>query len=155
MNSIDLKHTENWIKRYLNADMTVNRRILADIREVIGVELTREQYQVLGLIHHFERCTSTFLADFLFVGKSSITSIINRLAERNLVERTRDSTDRRVVYLTLTEEGRSVYEQTELQVQSIVSSYLTHFDEDEVDLFITLYEKLANLMQDYERGAKE
>lgn len=129
--------------------MMVNRRILADTREGIGVELTREQFQVMGLIHNNERCTSTFLADFLFVGKSSITAIVNRLVERNWIERARDEEDRRVVYLTLTESGRSVLQEAELSMQSVVASYLTHFDEGEVEHFITLYEKMARLMQEH------
>ncbi|MGM1045349.1 MAG: MarR family winged helix-turn-helix transcriptional regulator [Bacillota bacterium] len=152
MSNIDLKHAESWIKRYIEADMMVSRRILADTREGIGVELTREQYQVMCLIHNNERCTSTFLADLLFVGKSSITAIVNRLVERNWIERARDEEDRRVVYLTLTENGRSMHQQAELQLQSLVSSYLTHFDEGEVEHFITLYEKLARLMQEHGGG---
>lgn len=128
--------------------MKVSRRINADIREAIGIDITREQHQVLCLIHSRERCTSTFLADILFVGKSSITSIVNRLVGRGWIERERDEADRRVVYLTLTEEGRKVHREAELHLQSLVASYLTHFSEGEVEHFITLYEKLAVLLQE-------
>ena len=151
--TIHLKNAESWIKRYIEADMKVSRRIHADTREGIGIEITREQYQVLCLIHSRGRCTSTFLADVLFVGKSSITSIVNRLAERGWIERERDEGDRRVVYLTLTEEGRKIHRKAELHFQSLVASYLTHFDEGEVEHFITLYEKLAMLLQ--EQGGEQ
>ncbi|WP_235439698.1 MarR family winged helix-turn-helix transcriptional regulator [Paenibacillus sp. DMB20] len=93
------------------------------------------------------------MADVLFVGKSSITSIVNRLAERGWIERERDEGDRRVVYLTLTEEGRKIHRKAELHLQSLVASYLTHFDEGEVEHFITLYEKLAMLLQ--EQGGEQ
>lgn len=146
---MNLSTTESWIKRYIAADMMVSRRIHADTRDGIGVELTREQYQVMCLIHSNERCTSTILADILFVGKSSITAIVNRMVTRNWIERTRDEEDRRIVYLTLTDSGRRVYKQAENQLQSLVSSYLTHFDEGEVEHFITLYEKLARLMHEH------
>ncbi|MFC7679730.1 MarR family winged helix-turn-helix transcriptional regulator [Paenibacillus sp. GCM10028914] len=146
---MNLSTTESWIKRYIAADMMVSRRIHADTRDGIGVELTREQYQVMCLIHSNERCTSTILADILFVGKSSITAIVNRMVTRNWIERTRDEEDRRIVYLTLTDSGRRVYKKAENQLQSLVSSYLTHFDEGEVEHFITLYEKLARLMHEH------
>lgn len=149
MNEIELRNAESWIKRYIEADMMVSRRILADTRDGIGVDLTREQFQVMCLIHNNERCTSTFLADILSVGKSSITAIVNRMVERNWIVRSRDEEDRRVVYLTLTDTGRRVHDQAELHLLSLVSSYLTHFDEGEVEHFITLYEKLARLMQEH------
>ncbi|WP_235439697.1 hypothetical protein [Paenibacillus sp. DMB20] len=59
-NTIHLNNAESWIKRYIDADMKVSRRINADIREAIGIDITREQHQVLCLIHNRERCTSTF-----------------------------------------------------------------------------------------------
>lgn len=149
MNEIELRNAESWIKRYIAADMMVSRRILADTRDGINVDLTREQFQVMCLIRSNERCTSTFLADYLFVGKSSITAIVNRMVERNWIERSRDEDDRRVVYLTLTEAGHRVHQQAELHLQSLVASYLTHFNENEVEHFITLYEKLARLMQEH------
>ncbi|WP_054956431.1 MarR family winged helix-turn-helix transcriptional regulator [Paenibacillus dakarensis] len=144
--NIDLRSTESWINRYIEADMMVSRRILADTREGIGVDLTREQYQVMCLINNNEQSTSTFLAENLFVGKSSITAIVNRMVEREWIERTRDEDDRRVVYLKLTNAGQAVHRQAKMHLQALVSSYLTYFDEREVEHFITLYEKLARLM---------
>lgn len=148
MRDIGLRNAESWIKRYIEADMKVSRRIHADTRDGIGVELTREQYQVMCLIHSHEQCTSTLLADILFVGKSSITAIVNRLVERDWIERSRDEADRRVVYLALTDSGRTALKEAELQLQSLVASYLTHFDAGEVEHFIMLYEKLAKLMHE-------
>lgn len=149
---MEFKNTESWINRYIEAEMKVSRRLHADTREGMGIEMTREQYQVLNLIERTGQCTSTFLSESLFVGKSSITSIVNRMAERGWIGRTQDKEDRRVVYLTLTEEGREFHRQAGLQMQSLVASYLTHFTEDEIEHFITLFEKLATLMQDQGEG---
>lgn len=104
--------------------------------------------QILRLINAQEKCTSTYLAENFCVGKSSITAIINRLVNAGIIERTPDENDRRQMYLSMTEYGRNVYEAAEKQVQEIVAPYLLHFEEKEIEMFITMFEKLATLIQD-------
>ncbi|BCG59024.1 MarR family winged helix-turn-helix transcriptional regulator [Paenibacillus sp. URB8-2] len=137
-----------WIYRYIDAYHIVTRRINAKIRESIDEGLTSEQFQILRMIDGQPRCTSTYLSEVSCVGKSSITAIINRLAEAGIIERTRDENDRRLVYLTITEYGRGVYETAEQKVLEVISPYLINFDKDKVEQFITMFERLAELMQE-------
>ncbi|MFD1775093.1 MarR family winged helix-turn-helix transcriptional regulator [Paenibacillus rhizophilus] len=137
-----------WINRYIDAYQIVTRRINARIRESIDEGLTSDQFQILRLIDGQPRCTSTYLAEAFSVGKSSITAIINRLAEAGIIERTRDESDRRQVYLTISDYGRGIYETAEHKVLEVISPYLMNFDKDNIELFITMFEKLAQLMQE-------
>lgn len=89
------EEAEHWINRYLNAYMVVTRQISARVKERIPEGLTNDQFIILRLINSQELCTSTFLAEAVAVGKSSITAIINRLDEAGLIQRTRDENDRR------------------------------------------------------------
>ncbi|WP_025689865.1 MarR family winged helix-turn-helix transcriptional regulator [Paenibacillus zanthoxyli] len=139
---------KQWIYRYIDAYHIVTRRINARIRESIDEGLTSEQFQILRLIDGQPRCTSTYLSEALCVGKSSITAMINRLAEAGIIERTRDEHDRRLVYLTITEYGRSIYETAEEKVLEVISPYLMNFKKDKVEQFITMFERLSKLMQE-------
>ncbi|MDT3425594.1 DNA-binding MarR family transcriptional regulator [Paenibacillus forsythiae] len=139
---------KQWIHRYINAYQLVTRRIDARIRESMDVGLTSEQFQILRLIDAQPRCTSTYLAEVFCVGKSSITAIINRLAEAGVIERTRDEHDRRLVYLTITEYGRGLYETAEQKVLEVISPYLMNFDKDKIEQLIHMFERLAELMQE-------
>ncbi|TQR45019.1 MarR family winged helix-turn-helix transcriptional regulator [Paenibacillus popilliae] len=134
------------IERYIAAEFTVMKHLFNEIGEAIPNHLTIDQYQIMCVLHQRGQCTSTDLAAVFMVVKSSITAIINRLVDHGYVERTPAEEDRRVIELSLTEEGRTVYEQVDKQVQDIVSSYLIHFNETEVETFIGTYEKLARLM---------
>jgi len=134
------------IERYIAAEFTVVKHLFNEIGEAIPNHLTIDQYQIMCVLHQRGQCTSTDLAAVFKVVKSSITAIINRLVDHGYVERTPAEEDRRVIELSLTEEGQMVYEQVDKQVQDIVSSYLTHFNETEVETFIGTYEKLARLM---------
>ncbi|MHA6532431.1 MarR family winged helix-turn-helix transcriptional regulator [Paenibacillus sp. BAC0078] len=146
------KEIQLWIDRYVDAYMIVTRQIQAQIRESMTEGLTNDQFQILRLINSQEPCTSTFLAEAVAVGKSSITAIINRLVEAELIERTRDESDRRQVYLSLTDKGRSRYHTAEKQVHEIISPYFAHFNKPDIEKFIAMFERLAFLMQ--ETGGK-
>jgi len=51
----------------------------------------------------------TDISRHLMISKPAATQVINRLAERQLVERVRDAADRRVVYIRATEEGTRMF----------------------------------------------
>lgn len=146
------QEADHWINRYVDAYMVVTRQISARIKDRIPEGLTNDQFLILRLINSQELCTSTYLAEAVAVGKSSITAIINRLDEAGMIMRTRDEEDRRQVYLTLTDHGQQVYQMAEKHVQEVISPYLFHFEEKDIEKFVTMFEKLAFLMQ--ETGGK-
>ncbi|HEU4963368.1 MAG TPA: MarR family transcriptional regulator, partial [Bacilli bacterium] len=64
------------IGRYESASFTVNRIMNAMVRERMPDNLTADQHYILRYIRDRKRCTPSELADFFFVGKSSITAIV-------------------------------------------------------------------------------
>jgi DNA-binding MarR family transcriptional regulator len=134
------------IDRYVAVSFTVNKKAESLIKEQIGDELTNDQHYILRYIHRSGETTSTELADAFEVNKSAITAIINRMADRKLIKRTRDDDDRRVVYLTLTDAGNTLFEKTEEKISGLVESIITKFDEKEIQSFLNTYEKLADIL---------
>ncbi|WP_433943529.1 MarR family winged helix-turn-helix transcriptional regulator [Paenibacillus sp. SN-8-1] len=146
------EQSKELIRRYVTASATVTKRLSSEIAKIVQDEMTVDQYQIMYHIKTQQECTSTELADAFCVGKSSITAIITRLVDRGLVERTRDEGDRRLVYLSLTDLGHEISGKADEKVQEVVSRYLTHFNQEEIESFITIFEKLASL---FEEGSKE
>ncbi|MDO7905906.1 MarR family transcriptional regulator [Paenibacillus sp. JX-17] len=136
------------IDRYLNASFIVGKRFSTELREHIEEELTAEQFGAMRLIRTRGKCTPTELADAFCVGKSTITAMISRLVTRGLIERTGDAKDRRVIYLSVTPEGEKIFQIADEKVQGILTPYLEHFEQHEVETFINSFERLATLMQD-------
>ncbi|GLX70038.1 MarR family winged helix-turn-helix transcriptional regulator [Paenibacillus glycanilyticus] len=134
------------IRRYEGAHFAVHRRLTAMFRDLMPEELTFEQSATIRYLRTVETCTSTELADVFCVGKSSITAIITRLFDKQLLERLPDEKDRRVTLLRLTEEGKRTADAVELQIQEVIAKYMQHFDEQEALAFIETYEKLALVM---------
>ncbi|MBV7504721.1 MarR family transcriptional regulator [Bacillus sp. sid0103] len=143
---MDKNIIQELIDRYVTVSFQVHKKAEYLIKGQIGDDLTNDQHYILRYIHQAKECTSTELADAFEVNKSAITAIINRMADRGLIERTRDENDRRVVYLTLTNEGYTLYENCQEKVQLLVESIITQFDQSEITAFINTYEKLAQIL---------
>lgn len=137
---------DDLIDRYETANFTVTTQMEARIKELIHEDITLDQFSTLRHIHKRGSCTSSELSDIFCVGKSSITAIITRLFDKNYIERIADSHDRRIVMLSLTDEGREIYKNAESKINSLISTFLIHFDEEEIKTFIHTYEKLAKLV---------
>ncbi|WP_042408775.1 MarR family winged helix-turn-helix transcriptional regulator [Streptacidiphilus carbonis] len=74
-----------------------------------GVGLTRPEFDILGTLRRVDRdLTPGRLARETFASGAAVTKRVRLLADRGLVERRQDARDRRVVHLSLTDEGRDL-----------------------------------------------
>lgn len=71
------------------------------------LELTPQQVQLICALGHGNRSTGR-LAALLGCDKANITGMVDRLEPRGLVQRSRDTRDRRVVRIALTPDGRAM-----------------------------------------------
>lgn len=140
------------IDRFESSTFTVNRILHACIRELMPDNVTADQHSILRYIRERGLCTSSELADFFFVGKSSITAIVKRLADKNLIQRILDEKDRRVIYLSLTAEGEEFVEGMQEKIAELLTKFINHFDAQEAYTFIETYEKLARILVEEEGG---
>ncbi|MED1468707.1 MarR family transcriptional regulator [Bacillus salipaludis] len=140
------KNIQELVDRYITLSFSVNKKGESLVKEQITSDLTSDQHYMLRYIHKSSTCTSTELAEVFEVKKSAITAIINRMWEKGLIQRTRDENDRRVVYLTLTEKGIDLFEQTEDRIYKLVESLITQFDETEIKQFLNTYEKINRIL---------
>ncbi|MBY0147194.1 MarR family winged helix-turn-helix transcriptional regulator [Neobacillus niacini] len=143
---MDKKIIQELIDRYVSVSFDVNKKAESLIKGQIEEDLTVDQHYIIRYIQNSKECTSSELAEAFDVNKSAITAIINRLADRGLIERTRDEKDRRVVYLTLSDKGIDLHHKTQEKVHLLVESFITQFDESEITAFINTYEKLAQIL---------
>lgn len=134
------------IDRYVTISFQVHKKAETLIKRQISNELTNDQHYILRYIQQSGSCTSTELAAVFDVNKSAITAIINRMADRGWIQRTRDENDRRIVFLTLTEEGNQLYLKAQEKIHLLVESIITQFEETEITTFIQTFEKLAQIL---------
>jgi len=106
---LDLRH-----EALLNIVHTANLVASAGAPLFRRYGLTEAQFNVLfALMHKGRDVTQTDLGRRLVVTRATITSVLDRLEEKGLVERRDVPGDRRIYHVELTPEGRALTEELE------------------------------------------
>ncbi|WP_028401160.1 MarR family winged helix-turn-helix transcriptional regulator [Ectobacillus panaciterrae] len=134
------------VARYVEVNSSLNRSFSHLLRLVTGDALTPEQFVTMCHIQKSGACTSSQLADEFGVKRSAITSIVNRLFEKELVRRTIDPKDRRTTYLTLTEQGDSVCTEMNEKLYTFIQPVIHEFEDEEINTFLKNLERLSVLI---------
>ena len=74
-------------------------------------ELNVQQLRTLFLLHIQETTNMSEISNRLGVGLPTVTNLVSKLEEKGLVSREHDTTDRRVVFCSVTERGKAEIEQ--------------------------------------------
>jgi DNA-binding MarR family transcriptional regulator len=81
-------------------------------KRLAHLRLSVAQQRILALVYYArEPLTPSMLAALLLQETHSVSGLLNRLEDRDLITRTRDRQDRRVVWVGLTPGGRKVAEE--------------------------------------------
>ncbi|HET9345757.1 MAG TPA: MarR family transcriptional regulator [Candidatus Limnocylindrales bacterium] len=112
-------------------DMIVGFRCAGTARLVkSGMSMTH--MHVMWLLRHHGALSMSRLAELLDVSFSNATGIIDRMEERELVERVRVPDDRRVVLVRIAPKGIDALEQTESLKHDRLTAILGHLDSTQV-----------------------
>lgn len=95
------------------------------------------------------------LSKSLGVPLSNATRIVDGLVDSGLAERVADPDDRRVVRVTLSTEGRELYETMNAYVRQRIEQVLSTFTAEEREQFIHLLRKALNTLTDSEESQPE
>lgn len=109
--------------------------------EAAGFDLTPVQYAALTTIAARPGLDQATLAGLIAYDRTTITGVVDRLAQKGLVVRRSNSRDRRVRELVTTEDGRRILDGIEPAVQAAQRSMLRGLNPDEGDLLIRLLQK--------------
>jgi DNA-binding MarR family transcriptional regulator len=91
-----------------------------------GVSMTH--LHVMGLLSRHGETSMSRIADLLDVSLSNATGLIDRMAERGLVERVRVPDDRRVVLVLLSAEGQAQLDALEILRRDLLQKILGQLD---------------------------
>jgi len=86
----------------------IHKKVYAGCPALEELSMTASQYNTLHVLSLRDEWRMTDLSARLHVSAGSLTTMMNRLIELNLVSRARNTTDRRVVTVQLTEEGQRI-----------------------------------------------
>ena len=86
------------------------------------------------------------IAKYIMVNSSTVTGIIDRLEQKGLVQRSRISTDRRVITVTLTDKGRELAEHAPPPIQEKIVDGLQKLPANEREKIVQALTKLTYML---------
>ena len=96
------------------------RLLQNDINTRFAEHMPYNEFSVLRALFLKSPQMASQIASEVNVTSSHITAVTDRLVRKGLVERKRSNSDRRIVYLEITEHGREVTENLKLCVKNII-----------------------------------
>ncbi|MCJ8011735.1 MarR family transcriptional regulator [Paenibacillus sp. KQZ6P-2] len=103
------------------------------------------QYLVLRTLRDHPEIGLTELADFILIGNSTTSGIVDRLVKAGMVERKRSETDRRSITLRNTEEGEEVLKRMEVISSDNLEPLLQIKEEDRRHMMDT-HQRIIDLL---------
>jgi DNA-binding MarR family transcriptional regulator len=96
-----------------------------ELQQQVGVTLAENLVLCHVAMAPGQRLRMIDIAQLLMIGKSAVTKTVDRLEERGLLARSRDSADRRTIYAVLTPQGTKVFGQTQPVYIGAVGRYFS------------------------------
>lgn len=95
-------------ERFITFLPRLYKKIFSGCAALEEINMTSSQYNTLQVLGFKPEWRMTDLSTRLHVSAGSLTTMMNRLIELGLVERTRSTVDRRVVTVRLTDQGTKI-----------------------------------------------
>jgi DNA-binding MarR family transcriptional regulator len=124
----------------------VRRLVIGMPVEVEGLpRVTPEQFGMLSQIHDRDSLSMSELAAARNIALNTATSLVDRLVMAGLVERRSDPSDRRVVRVEVTPEGRLLVARLRLVRRTTMRRLLDQLDDEEIERIAAALPALARL----------
>ena len=145
------------IANAINACYNGQRAALGRTYENLGFQKTLGRSSLLHTLYLAGRAlTHSEIRAELEITQGSVTFLVDGLEKQGLVSRTVDATDRRVVYVELTESGKQVCSSITPAVVDLLGQISSDFTEEEKTQFLDyLYRFLSQAHSVYEQDPAE
>ncbi|MEN1936798.1 MarR family transcriptional regulator [Paenibacillus sp. 102] len=116
-----------------------NRSIRETNQHLKKWDVSAAQFDVLAQIGGQDRLTQQELGKKLFVTKGNITQLLNKMEQLDWIKREQEGTTK---YLSLTEKGRALYEETVSPQETFQAEQFDKLDHNEQKQLLKLLRKL-------------
>ena len=105
--------------------------------------ITLPQLWVLGYLAKQPECPMRELADFMKMGLSSVTGMVDRLVKQGLAGRRRTEKDRRIVFVDISQKVRKVLKEILEQRRITTLELFETLTAEERSIYLSILEKLV------------
>ncbi len=106
------------------------------------------EYRILRILEEEGKMTMASLADKNYVTQAWITGLIDKMEGKGFVIRNRSETDRRVIFISATENGKSFLEKMRIIHDQILAETFAFMSPEEAKKILEILENLKNQMEE-------
>jgi DNA-binding MarR family transcriptional regulator len=128
----------------------VARAAEGELREFLRVahDTTLPRFDVMSALYRRQGgVTMSELSRMLLVSNGNSTAVVDRLEQDGLVRRTPSATDRRTVFVALTDAGLSRFEGLAADHERAVSAHFAHLGDDDLDALTGILKRMQKREQ--------
>lgn len=107
--------------------------------------LTEQQWRVIRTLAQHGDMESHQLAEMVCVLKPSMTGILNRMERDGLISKRKPEHDQRRMYVSLTGQGKDLYQTMTQEVEQNHQRLMQKFDKEKVHQLMTLLDELKQI----------
>ena len=134
--------------RVLQALRQIIRAVDLHSRQLLGEhQITGPQLITLLTVEESEPVTASAIAGHIHLSPSTVIGILDRLETKGLIRRDRDPKDRRMVQVSLTEQGRVVAGNAPSPLQDTLAEAMEKLPETELLIIAESLERIVGFMQ--------
>jgi DNA-binding MarR family transcriptional regulator len=141
---LNRREWSSFVKRIMSSYNDISRSV--NPKGLLKIDLTTAQIKLLTCFSDNAHHTMSELSKKLSVSLPTITAMVNRLEHANMVRRERDSSDRRVVKVSLTRSGHRELTRLVSIREKEMERILMNLTEDEMRNFLVAIETVSRLL---------
>lgn len=120
-----------------------------EIHDRIKIQLAKNnigitEFSVLEVLYQKGQQTIQQIGNSILVSSGSMTYVIDKLEQRGLLIRSDCPNDRRVIHVTLTDDGNGLMDEIMPKYNEFVNQMFKSLDSDESEMFVQLLKKVRN-----------
>lgn len=112
------------------------------------IGLTEQQWRIIRILAQFDELESTHLAEKACILKPSLTGIIRRLNEMDLVIRRRGDSDQRFVFIHLTQKGEEIFKRMSFEMENRYQNIHQKIGDEKIEKLLELLKDVKKLKID-------
>jgi DNA-binding MarR family transcriptional regulator len=137
------------VGRAFKAALTSVRRLRGRETQQLG-RLSHAQYSLLFGLAEQAELSSSRLAAQAELAPGTVTEMLDHLVADGLVKRTRSARDKRVVMISLTDQGGELVRARREKMEALWKEALAGFSEDELRTAVAVLERLGELFDSFQ-----
>ncbi|MGG2064571.1 MarR family winged helix-turn-helix transcriptional regulator [Bacillus sp. S14(2024)] len=118
------------------------RLLQNDINELFSEYMPWNEFSVLRALYWKSPQMASQIASEVNVTSSHITAVTDRLVRKGLVMRKRSDSDRRIVYLEITDSGKEVAEKLENVRKEYYREKFQDWSDQEIEMVLELFSRV-------------